>query len=211
MDVKIGQGGLAGQGLYAARDFAAGETVVAFELQPLTEVEYDLLPQHERMFVHSYGARRYLYPAPARFINHSESPSCVELFASGRYVASRRIVAGEAVTIDATTETAHELSTFLKAYRSAQQSAEGLRVVVAVDAVLWRGGYVARGRESVIAALLEQPPVSLQQIEWSIGTGRWEALCSAEAAIRDGAGTGHLTLWLKVIRGNWQLLYLHVG
>ena len=60
-DVAIGAGNLASRGVYAARDFAAGEVVVAYGLQPLTEVEYGALVPGEDLFVHSFGGRRYLY------------------------------------------------------------------------------------------------------------------------------------------------------
>jgi hypothetical protein len=65
-DVTLGVGDLAGVGVYAARTFAAGDVVVRYELRPLTAEDYDRLPAGEQLFVHSYGGRRYLYPAPAR-------------------------------------------------------------------------------------------------------------------------------------------------
>lgn len=38
-----------------------------------------------------------------------------------------------------------------------------------------------------------------------IGSGRWEALCSARSGAAD-----HITVLLKVLAGNWQIVYLHV-
>jgi hypothetical protein len=47
---------------------------------------------------------------------------------------------------------------------------------------------------------------------WIIGTGRWEAVASYEFEIRGAWGyhtTGRATDVLKVIDGNWQLIYRH--
>jgi hypothetical protein len=48
-------------------------------------------------------------------------------------------------------------------------------------------------------------PRPLTDVQWLVGTGRWEALCSAQA------GDRHLTMLLKVIAGNWQIVYQHLG
>ncbi|SDS48716.1 SET domain-containing protein [Microlunatus soli] len=81
--VTVGAGDLAGTGIYASRDFAPGDVVIRYELQPLTDTDYDDLPGGEELFVHSYGGRRYLYPPPARFVNHSDDPSCYQDFDRG--------------------------------------------------------------------------------------------------------------------------------
>jgi hypothetical protein len=86
-DVRVGKGDLAGKGVYADRDFIAGEPVITFDLQQIDEAQYPALPASEYLFVHSYGGRRYLYRAPARFVNHSDEPSCFEDF--DRAVTSR--------------------------------------------------------------------------------------------------------------------------
>ncbi|MFC7622231.1 SET domain-containing protein-lysine N-methyltransferase [Microlunatus sp. GCM10028923] len=205
-DVRLGSGSLAGTGVYAARDFAAGEVVLDFELRAIDESEYLALPPGDDLFVHSYGGRRYLYPEPARFVNHADDPTCVQDFETSRNVALRPIAAGEPITIDARQETARELDTFLDAYRAAlvEPSPDGLGGLVDRDAVLWRSGTAHRGRAAVVAALLAGDPLLPAGPEWEVGTGRWEALCSA------GAGGRHLTLLLKIIEGNWQLRYLHL-
>ena len=46
-------------------------------------------------------------------------------------------------------------------------------------------------------------------VEWFIGTGRWEAVGSASTQIGDRCQ--HLTMLVKLILGNWQLVYQHVG
>lgn len=205
-DVTLGPGNLAGRGVYAARDFEAGEVIVTYRLPPLDSAEYFALPAHEGIFVHSYGRRRYRYPAPARFVNHSDDPSCYQDFDRGCYIALRPIARGEPVTIDAAEETARELDAFLDAYQHAlrEGSPELLCALIDGDAVLWAQGRAIRGRESFVAAVSRLGPMAMSEIEWHVGTGRWEALCSAEAE----AG-GHRSVLLKVITGNWQIVYHH--
>ncbi|MFI6734623.1 SET domain-containing protein-lysine N-methyltransferase [Nonomuraea sp. NPDC050451] len=208
-DVTLGSGNLAGLGVYAARDFAAGEVVVSYQLQPLDEAAYMALPAGEDLFVHSYGGRRYLYPAPARFVNHSDDPSCYQDFDRGCDIALRSIARGEPVTIDANEETARELGTFVDAYQYALREGSGelLTALIDRDATLWVVGRAVRGREAFVATVSEVGFVSLSEVEWLVGTGRWEALCSAEA--QTVRGRRHQTMLLKVIAGNWQIVYHH--
>ncbi|GAA2900726.1 hypothetical protein BXY51_008461 [Actinoplanes cyaneus] len=192
----IGVGSLAGRGVYAARDFEAGEVVLGYRLRPLDEAEYRALPAGEELFVHSYGGRRFLYPSPARFVNHADEPSCYQDFDRGCDVALRPISRGEPITIDAGEETARELSSFLDAYR------DGVGGLVAADAVCW-----ADGRR--VAELGDDTRRSIAGPQWLIGTGRWEALCSA--GVTAGGGPRRLSMLLKVITGNWQIVYQHLG
>ena len=69
------------------------EVVVPYELQLLSRAEFDALPPGEDMFVHSYGGRRWLYPPPARWVNHADDPSCCQDFDSACDVALRDITA----------------------------------------------------------------------------------------------------------------------
>ncbi|MHB1927883.1 MAG: SET domain-containing protein-lysine N-methyltransferase [Acidimicrobiales bacterium] len=207
--VAVGDGNLAGKGVYATRDFAAGEPVVFYELVPLSREDFERLPDGEELFVHSYGGRRWLYPPPARWVNHSDDPSCFQDFDRACDTALRPIRAGEAVTIDAGEETAHELSTFIDAYIQARntQDTESLLELVDPDAIIWRERRRVCGHHSVVDELIADGPIRLAGVEWLIGTGRWEALCSAE----DRDDSRHLTASLKVIAGNWQVLYEHRG
>ena len=209
--LSIGPGELAGKGVYADREFAAGEVVVAFELRPVTREQFLALPPGEELFVHSYGGRRWLYPPPARWVNHSDHPSCYQDFERCCDIALRRIGVGEAITIDATQETSRELSTFLEAYVSAQQrdDREGLRCLISADAVVWEHGRVARGVDQAGPLLLSNPARALSDVEWHVGTGRWEALCSAELVGENSAV--RTTLFLRVLAGNWQVVYEHRG
>ena len=208
-DVTLGPGNLAGTGVYAGRDFATGEVVVSYRLQPLDDAAYTALPAGEDLFVHSYGGRRYLYPAPARFVNHSDDPSCYQDFDRGCDIALRPITRGEPITIDATEETARELGTFLDAYQHALREGANKLLAALIDgsAILWVAGRVVRGREAFIATVSEAGLVSLSEVEWLVGTGRWEALCSAEADTENGRR--HQTMLLKVVAGNWQVVYHH--
>ncbi|MEU4689457.1 SET domain-containing protein [Actinoplanes sp. NPDC023714] len=187
--VRLGAGDLAGFGVVAARDFAAGEVVLSYDLRPLTLADYRALPAGEDLFVHSFGGRRFLYPPPARFVNHADDPSCRQDFDRRCHVALRPLRAGDPITIDCHEETARELTTFLEAYQRAGPAE--LAALTAAGAKLWPPGRHAR---------------PLSGVEWLVGTGRWEALCSATLP-----GGRHATLLLKVIEGNWQLVYQHVG
>jgi hypothetical protein len=210
-DVTLGPGNLADIGVYAARDFEVGEVVVSYQLKALDEAAYVALPAGEDLFVHSYGGRRYLYPAPARFVNHSDDPSCYQDFERGSDIALRSITRGEPITIDATEETARELGTFLDAYQRALRDVSSKLLTGLIDraASLWVAGGVVRGREAFVAAVSELGLVSFSQVEWLVGSGRWEALCSANAETL--RGQRHHTMLLKVIAGNWQIVYHHAG
>jgi hypothetical protein len=210
-DVMLGAGILAGTGVYAARDFAVGEEVVTYRLQPLDEADYLALPAGEGLFVHSFGGRRYLYPVPARFVNHSDDPSCIQDFDRCCDIALRPISKNESITIDATHETARELDTFLDAHREAleKRSVRLLGELVDSDATLWLRGRAVSGRDAVVAALLSSKHTAVVDVEWLVGTGRWEALCAADTETCDGPL--HLTMLLKVVAGNWQMIYQHTG
>jgi uncharacterized protein len=205
--LTIGPGQLGGKGVYAAREFAAGETVVDFDLQPLTREQFRELAHDDQMFVHSYGGRRWLYPPPARWVNHSDQPTCYPDYERSCDVALRRIAAGEPITIDATRETEHELSTFLEALLDGQRSRDqdGLRALLSDQAVLWEHGRAARGIGEVADALAAASPLTADQTQWHVATGRWEALCSVESSGE------HTTLFLRILEGNWQLVYAHRG
>src|SRR5438046_1334752 len=99
-DVVIGEGSLAGKGVYAARDFEKDELVVPYNLRELTQAEFDALPVSEREWTHSFWGRIYLFPEPARYVNNAEDPSTYpDLERMGDF-ALRAIRKGEAITID---------------------------------------------------------------------------------------------------------------
>lgn len=101
-DVIIGKGNLAGKGIYAARAFKAGELVIQYSLQSLTEEEYKNLPMNERMFTHRHWGKIYLYAEPERYVNHSDNPNTHQDLERQCDIALRDIKQGEAITTNAT-------------------------------------------------------------------------------------------------------------
>lgn len=101
-DVVIDKGNLAGKGVYANRDFAKGEVVIRYHLTPLTEEEYEKLPESEKMFTHSHWGQIHLYSEPERYVNHSENPNTYQDLIKKCDIALRDIVRGEMITGDAT-------------------------------------------------------------------------------------------------------------
>jgi SnoaL-like domain len=63
-DVVIGEGKLAGKGVYAARHFKKGDLVVPYNLKELTQAEFDALPAGEWEWTHSFWGRIHLFPEP---------------------------------------------------------------------------------------------------------------------------------------------------
>jgi hypothetical protein len=101
-DVLIGKGKLAGKGVYATRDFKQGEIVVQYHLIPLSQEDYDKLPESEKKFTHSYRGQIFLYQEPERYVNHSDSPNTYQDHIQKADIALRDIKNGEMITTDAT-------------------------------------------------------------------------------------------------------------
>ena len=100
--VFIGKGNLAGMGVYAARNFKAGEVVIKYNLEPLTNEEYRKLPNSEKKFTHVHWGQRNLYSIPERYVNHSLKGNVCQDFKRWCDVALRQIKKGEKITGDAT-------------------------------------------------------------------------------------------------------------
>jgi hypothetical protein len=205
-DVHVGPGNLGGRGIYASRPFEQGEVVVSYELRRLTREEYLALPVDERLFVHSYGGERWLYPAPARYANHDDRPNTRQDFDRGCDVAVRRIEVGELITLDAREETDRELETFLAAYGRAVDDRDRRRLGALIDpgATGWVGGSGRVDRDGIIDAAVGHR-FEVRDPTWIIATGRWEAVCSYDG------GAGPVTDVLKVVDGNWQLVLRHAS
>ena len=101
-DVIIGNGNLAGKGVYANRDFKKDEVVIQYRLKPLTKNEYEQLPENEKMFTHTHHGTIYLYSAPERYVNHSHNPNTYQDLERHRDIALRDIAKGEAITTNDT-------------------------------------------------------------------------------------------------------------
>jgi hypothetical protein len=61
--------------------------------------------------------------------------------------------------------------------------------------------------EEVASIVAAKPARALNNVEWQVGTGRWEALCFAEL-IGEHA-SGHASIFVRVLAGNRQLVYEH--
>ena len=96
---KIGQFS-DGLGVFANRDFKKGEVVVKYDLKLLTKKEFETLPEKEKQFTHVHWNQIYLYPSPARYVNHSDNPNTIQNLKEGYDVASRNIHKGEEITTD---------------------------------------------------------------------------------------------------------------
>lgn len=97
---KIGQ---FDKGAFANRDFKKGEIVIRYSnLKPLTQKEFRNLPQSEKKFTHNHWGVIYLYPSPARWVNHSSHPNTVQNLKERYDVAIRNVKKGEEITTDAT-------------------------------------------------------------------------------------------------------------
>jgi hypothetical protein len=92
--------------------------VKSWDLQELSQAEYDALPQGERMFVHSFWGKMYLFPEPSRYTNHSPNPNTRANLNEMCDYAVRPIAKGEMVTTDATLEIQNELETYVEALES---------------------------------------------------------------------------------------------
>ena len=101
-DLKIGKGNLAGKGIYANRDFKKGEIVIKYNLKPLSEQEFENLPESEKEFTHSHWGISHLYSQPERYVNHSDNPNTYQDLTNKCDMALRDIKKGEMITTDAT-------------------------------------------------------------------------------------------------------------
>lgn len=180
-------------------------------MQPLTRDQFNRLQSGEELFVHSYGGRRWLCPPPARSVNHSDHRSCYQHFECCCDVARRRIEVGEAFMIEPTQGTSRELSTFLEAYVDAQQRSDHdrLNCLISADTVRWEHGCSTRGVREVVTTRTNNPAQALVEAELPIATGRPEALCSA--GLRDTDSVTPTSLFLRLLAGNWQVVYEHRG
>ena len=95
-----------GLGVFGGRDFKKGEVVVKYNLRFLTKQEYKKLPKNEKRFVHKHWGVIYLYPIPARYVNHSDNPNTIQNLKERYDVASRDIKKGEEITTDSTKDDA---------------------------------------------------------------------------------------------------------
>lgn len=102
-DVRVGPAGAKGAGLFAERDFRAGETVSGFGGHVLGIDEFSRLPEHQQ--THSLQISETLFMVcptdeePADLFNHSCEPN-LGILGNILLVTMRDIVAGEEMTFD---------------------------------------------------------------------------------------------------------------
>ena len=98
--VGVRESGIQGRGLYALREFNAGEIVLRWDLShTIPHEQVDSLTEAERRYTHPLDDKRTLIvQPPERFVNHScRNNTEVRDFCD---VALRRIEVGEEITSD---------------------------------------------------------------------------------------------------------------
>lgn len=104
-DARVGASKIHGTGVFAARDFAAGETVLVMDDSRIVDAEHPLRPElgeHEYHCDYLEGGKVILQKSPERHINSSCDPNTyARRTREGSFViARRRIKAGEEITAD---------------------------------------------------------------------------------------------------------------
>lgn len=75
MDVIVKKSGIEGKGVFAARDFKKGETVLTWHPKSLTKNEFDNLSDSESRYRHKEGNSYSIMQTPERYVNHSCDPN----------------------------------------------------------------------------------------------------------------------------------------
>jgi len=90
---------ISGKGVFAARDYRAGEVVVRWDLsKTISKSQTKKLSDEDKRFLVKYGGRYILMQPPAKFVNHScDANTTVQNFCD---VAKRNIKAGKEITTD---------------------------------------------------------------------------------------------------------------
>lgn len=89
-----------GLGVFALRDFQKGEIVIKYNLEILSEDEYNNLSVSEqKQFTHKREGVIYYYPDPERHVNRSPNPNVYPDFEIGADIALRHIKKGEELSM----------------------------------------------------------------------------------------------------------------
>lgn len=104
-DVYVSESGIHGVGVFAARAFAAGETVLVLDDSRVVDEEHPLraeLGEYEHHCDYLEGGKVVLQGYPERHVNSSCDPNAYarRTRGGGVVVARRRIEAGEEITCD---------------------------------------------------------------------------------------------------------------
>ena len=223
-NVTIGDGKLAGKGVYAARDFKKGEVVVKYHLKELSQAEFDALPDGEWQWTHSFNGKIYLFPEPERYVNHDDNPSTHIDHEQDGDVALRDIKEGEAITIDDCTELQYELDTYLQAFEKANNGRDFTEIqpLISVDAIFWFNGGVYEGKEEIGQAFediwhrIQEETYTISDVKW-IAKNYWVSACvysfKATGVTNSKKETyvGRGTNVLRRIGGNWRTVHEHLS
>ncbi|MCX6799199.1 MAG: SET domain-containing protein [Candidatus Diapherotrites archaeon] len=98
-DIIVKKSRIEGKGVFAARDFKKGETVLRWDTsKELSKEEAENWPEEEKKYVAFFGGKYFLEFPPERFVNHCCEPNT---FVKDFYdVALRNIKKGEEITSD---------------------------------------------------------------------------------------------------------------
>ena len=102
MDVIVKESKIHGRGVFANKDFKKGETVIKYNLKPLTEQEFRNLSESEKHFTSFEGGKYWLFSPPERYVNHSCEPNTNPNLKEKYDFAIRDIKKGEEITSDYT-------------------------------------------------------------------------------------------------------------
>ncbi len=98
-DVIVKDSPIHGKGVFAARDFMKGESVVVWDTsKTLTEQDIEKLSDEEKLYVVYFGGKRFLMQPPEKYINHSCNPNT--FMKDFRDIAKRDIGKDEEITTD---------------------------------------------------------------------------------------------------------------
>ncbi len=100
-DVVVKKSGIRGAGVFAARDFMKGETVIDWAecSEQLSKEDVDKLPAPKKKYVSFIGKGKWaLLKAPGKYVNHSCDSNTKS--ANGKDLAVRDIIKGEEITAD---------------------------------------------------------------------------------------------------------------
>ena len=98
-DVVVRDTGIRGKGVFAARDFEAGEVVLEWEnSKKISFEEFQQLPENERKFVSKVQDVLVWFGVPERYVKSSQTPNTKSVIGKG--VAVKDISEGEEITSD---------------------------------------------------------------------------------------------------------------
>src|SRR5580704_3827373 len=222
--VTIGPGKLAGRGVYAARAFKKGELVVPYNLEELSQAEFDALSEGEWEWTHTFWGRIYLFPEPARYVNSDANPNTYpDLDRMGDF-AIRDIMPGEAITINDKIELQNELDTFLKAYEQVVNSRDFSNVApfIAEDATFWFTDGQFNGKTAIREAFestwahIQDEVYTISNMKW-VACSYWVSACTytfksdgmvdGKRQVYEGYGTNVV----RRIGGRWRVVHEHLS